>query len=208
MRFVSIFLLIFPLLSFADNLSDSNRLFDFAEKSFAYCFSPANAETFQWNEYLVRYYPETDTYIGTKGEEIYIYGELFGSGLIKMGEITDFIDPEAESNAILAELFSNEQSGVQVHGEGTIVAVLADDVEGERHQLIIVELSSKQTLLISHNIDLAPRVTNFSLGDSLEFFGEYVWNNQGGVIHWTHYDPVEKHIDGWLLHQGLYYQAY
>jgi len=204
MRFAFIFLLVFPLLSFADNLSDSNRLFDFAEKSFAYCFSPANAETYQWNEYLVRYYPETDTYIGTKGEEIYIYGDMFG-GFRKVGLISEFIDPEAESNAILAELFTNAQSGVQVQGEGTIIAVLDDDFDGERHQRIFVELSSKQRLLIRHNIDLALRVTDFALGDSLEFFGEYVWNDKGGVIHWTHDDPIGKHIDGWLLHQTVYY---
>jgi len=33
------------------------------------------------------------------------------------------------------------------------------------------------------------------------FFGEYAWNAQGGVIHWTHHDPNGHHIAGWLTHQ-------
>ncbi|WP_312209082.1 DUF3465 domain-containing protein, partial [Acinetobacter variabilis] len=27
-----------------------------------------------------------------------------------------------------------------------------------------------------------------------------------GVIHWTHHDPSNKHISGWLKHQGKTYQ--
>ncbi len=65
---------------------------------------------------------------------------------------------------------------------------------------------SGQTILIAHNIDLAPRINSVSKGDSVEFYGEYEWNKKGGVVHWTHKDPHGNHIGGWLKHNGKMYQ--
>ena len=59
---------------------------------------------------------------------------------------------------------------------------------------------------IAHNIDLAPRVDGLSVGDSLSFHGEYVWNSKGGIVHWTHRDPGKNHPDGWLKYRGQIYQ--
>lgn len=70
----------------------------------------------------------------------------------------------------------------------------------------ILKLSSGQTLLVAHNIDLAPRINSLREGDSVEFFGEYEWSDRGGVIHWTHRDPNGSHVGGWLQHQGKRYQ--
>jgi len=110
------------------------------------------------------------------------------------------------SNDTLQDAFANQQSDVQVKGEGTVTRILADDLEGSRHQRFIVRLDSGQTLLVSHNIDLAPRVANLSVGDSIEFFGEYEWNSRGGVVHWTHHDPNRRHVGGWIKHLGHTYQ--
>jgi len=60
--------------------------------------------------------------------------------------------------------------------------------------------------LISHNIDLAPRIDLLEVGDEVEFFGEYEWNAKGGTIHWTHHDPKGRHEAGWLKHEGHIYQ--
>ena len=43
-------------------------------------------------------------------------------------------------------------------------------------------------------------------GDTVAFHGVYEWNAQGGVIHWTHHDPVGRHVAGWLKHNGQTYQ--
>jgi hypothetical protein len=67
-------------------------------------------------------------------------------------------------------------------------------------------LSSGKTLLIAHNIDLAPRVVGLREGDNLSFGGEYEWNPEGGVIHWTHSDPIKRHPSGWIRHHGVVYQ--
>lgn len=102
--------------------------------------------------------------------------------------------------------FQQQRSDVQVQAEGTVTRMLSDDNEGSRHQRFIVELRSGQTLLISHNIDLAPRINELEEGDRVEFFGEYEWNPQGGVVHWTHHDPAGRHPGGWIKHNGRTYQ--
>lgn len=105
-----------------------------------------------------------------------------------------------------ATAFEKQISDVQVRGSGTVIKILADDNKGSRHQRFILTLSSGQTLLIAHNIDLAPRIPSLKKGETVHFCGEYEWNSKGGVIHWTHRDPAGKHKPGWLKCRGKTYQ--
>ncbi|MBL7004112.1 MAG: DUF3465 domain-containing protein [Gammaproteobacteria bacterium] len=70
--------------------------------------------------------------------------------------------------------------------------------QDSRHQRFILRLANLQTILIAHNIDLAPRIKKLKVGDIVEFYGEYEWNKKGGVVHWTHKDTKNKHVHGWL----------
>ena len=97
-------------------------------------------------------------------------------------------------------------SGRQAQGSGTVTRVLPDDNDGSRHQRFILQLASGRTLLVAHNIDLAPRVAGIRPGDKVDFYGEFESNSQGGVIHWTHHDPNGQHVGGWLKHKGRTYQ--
>lgn len=110
------------------------------------------------------------------------------------------------SDAALAAAFDQRASGIQVQGEGTVTKILSDDNDGSRHQRFIVRLRSGQTVLIAHNIDLAPRIDALREGDRVAFNGEYEWNPQGGVVHWTHHDPQGRHVSGWVSHGGRAYQ--
>lgn len=112
----------------------------------------------------------------------------------------------ADADTVLTQAFENRQSDLQVRGEGKVVKLLPDDNEGSRHQRFILRLASGQTLLVAHNINLAPAITGLHIGDTVEFFGEYEWNPKGGVIHWTHHDPANNHVSGWLRHRGKVYQ--
>ena len=112
------------------------------------------------------------------------------------------VDSTTGSPDAIAEAFRNRTSNVQVSGVGVVRRILPDDIDGSRHQRFILELSNGQTVLVSHNIDVAARLSSLDRGDSVEFFGEYEWNADGGVIHWTHHDPVRRHVDGWLRHEG------
>jgi hypothetical protein len=110
------------------------------------------------------------------------------------------------SEQLLEDAFENQRSDVQVEGQGTVIRILTDDLDGSRHQRFIVRLDSGQTVLIAHNIDLAPRINSLKEGDSIMFYGEYEWNPEGGVIHWTHHDPAGSHVGGWIKYNGEIYQ--
>jgi len=110
------------------------------------------------------------------------------------------------ANDAIGRAFNSRTSNVQVEGEGVVTRILSDDVEGSRHQRFILRLASGQTVLITHNIDLAPRIDGLSEGDTVAFNGEYVWNAQGGLVHWTHKDPQGRHMAGWLKHNGRTFQ--
>lgn len=114
--------------------------------------------------------------------------------------------PGDSGDSALAEALEQRKTSFQVEGAGEVVKILADDNDGSRHQRFILRLDSGQTLLIAHNIDLAPRISSLQNGDLVDFYGEYEWNSKGGVIHWTHHDPQGRHVAGWLKHNGRTYQ--
>ncbi len=114
--------------------------------------------------------------------------------------VRQFSTPGAgDGDAAIAEAYRNRRSGLMVEAEGTVEQLLADDREGSAHQRFIVRLAGGQTLLLSHNIDLAPRVPA-AAGDRIAFRGQYEWNDRGGVVHWTHGDPQGRREGGWLRH--------
>lgn len=106
----------------------------------------------------------------------------------------------------IGQAFARHLSNVQVQGHARIIKILPDDLKGSRHQRFIIRLENGQTLLVAHNIDLAPRVPALRKGADIEFYGEYEWNKKGGVVHWTHRDPRGRHRNGWLRYKGKTYQ--
>lgn len=109
-------------------------------------------------------------------------------------------------DAALDRAIESRASGVRVEGQGTVIKVLPDDNDGSRHQRFILKLRSGSTLLIAHNIDLAPGIGSLRAGDRVDFKGEYEWDPKGGVVHWTHRDPRGRHAAGWLKHGDRIYQ--
>ena len=114
---------------------------------------------------------------------------------------------EVMASKTLQDAFKNQQSDVMVEElTGTVSAVLPDDIEGSRHQRFVIRISRDQTVLVVHNIDMAPRLSGLVKGDRVSVKGEYEWNDRGGLIHWTHKDPSNSHEDGWIEYNRVRYE--
>ncbi len=112
--------------------------------------------------------------------------------------------PLSGEDAIL-DAFKKGRSDLIVEVHAVVKKILPDDDVGDRHQKFIVKLSGGHTLLVAHNIELAPRAP-VADGDRVEIKGEYEWSEQGGVLHWTHHDPDKRHQDGFIRHNGKTYK--
>lgn len=106
----------------------------------------------------------------------------------------------------VAKLYADKAYQVEVEDTGRVVKLLADDTNGLEHQKFLVKVASGQTLLFAHNIDLAERINEIAVGDTISFRGEYVYNPKGGVVHWTHHDPSGRHPAGWIKLNGKTYE--
>ena len=126
---------------------------------------------------------------------------FFGSKYFK--SIGASSDHQASSS--IETLYQNRQSGVMVEFEGVVIKLLSDDNEGSRHQRFIVKINNQHTVLIAHNIDVAPRVP-IKANQAITIYGQYEWNERGGVVHWTHADSDGSHEGGWIDFQSKKYQ--
>lgn len=127
------------------------------------------------------------------------------NGSLQQSQRTDAAIAASYDNAAIEQAYKAKTSDVQVEGRGVVVKLLKDDTKGSMHQKFLVRINAQQTLLFAHNIDLAPRVP-VEPGDEISFYGEYVYNPKGGIIHWTHHAPRGDHASGWILHKGRKYQ--
>ena len=100
--------------------------------------------------------------------------------------------------------YAKADTGRWIEDTGFVRHLLHDDADGSCHQRVIIQLSNKQTLLVAHNIDVAERVP-LSLGDRIHFRGMYEWNDFGGLLHWTHHDPLGVEDGGWVRYRRKVY---
>ncbi len=109
-------------------------------------------------------------------------------------------DPTPVGSSAIVRAIDERRSNQWVESDALVTRVLGDDTHGSRHQRILVDIAGR-SVLIAHNIDLAARVPARK-GDRIRVRGEFEWNEKGGVIHWTHHDPQNRHDGGWIEHGG------
>lgn len=115
--------------------------------------------------------------------------------------------PDAGGSAqaeIIAAQKEHERK-VEVTVDARVYKLLPDDTIGLPHQRFLIELENGSTVLVAHDTKLAPHVP-LSQGDMVRIHGEYIWNNRGGVLHWTHHNPGGRHEGGWIDFNGQRYQ--
>lgn len=106
-------------------------------------------------------------------------------------------DSRIESSSAAKEAYLNRHSDIFLMVEGDVVKILSDDIDGTPHQRFIIITSTGQTLLISHNLKLAPRIP-LQPELKLRIYGEYRWNPKGGLIHKTHGSQNKGDPHGWI----------
>jgi len=110
-------------------------------------------------------------------------------------------------NAAVERDYADKRSTVEVTAQGAVTRVLADDSGPSGvHQRFIIRLAgSTQTVLVDNNVTIGQRAPVLP-GSDVSVHGEYVWNDQGGLIHFTHHDPAHTHEGGWIELSGVRYQ--
>ncbi len=96
-------------------------------------------------------------------------------------------------------------TGTWIEGTGIVRRLLPDDNDGARHQRVVLDLRNGQTVLLAHNLELAERVP-LGMGDRVQFRGVYEWNDLGGLVHWTHHDPLGLEEGGFVLYRRKHYR--
>jgi len=102
--------------------------------------------------------------------------------------------------APMKPVYGKADSGEWIEDSGYIRRLLFDDNDGSKHQRFIIDLRDRQSLLIAHNIELANRVP-VGIGDRVWFRGMYEYNDLGGLVHWTHHDPLGIEDGGWIQYR-------
>jgi hypothetical protein len=101
--------------------------------------------------------------------------------------------------------FVKRDTGTWIEVKGFVRRLLSDDDDGSRHQRFIVDIGNRMTLLIAHNIDLAKRVP-IGMGDRVYVRGMFEWNDLGGLVHWTHHDPLGVEDGGYVRYRQREYR--
>lgn len=100
---------------------------------------------------------------------------------------------------------SNQCKKAEVLFSAPVLKLLADDRKGTPHQRFLLQLSNGTTVLVAHNTRMAPKVP-LQAGDVVVIKGEYIWNDRGGVVHWTHHTDTPRHPGGYIQFNGQTYQ--
>jgi hypothetical protein len=131
---------------------------------------------------------------------------VFAAPTSRAETTASYADSPSISDRILARAFRTGRSEFPIRCKGRVTRLLSDDTDGIRHQRFILRLSTGQTLLIVHNIDLAPRIRALKVSDRVIVKGEYIWNELGGLIHYTHRDPDGEGFHGYIRHKKHLYR--
>jgi hypothetical protein len=93
-----------------------------------------------------------------------------------------------------------------VTADGVVVRTFTDRTSNTgTHEQFIIKLASQDlTVEIEHNISIGKRVP-VAAGDHVIVHGEYIWNAEGGLIHFTHHDPQGTHENGYIVDNGTTY---
>jgi len=115
---------------------------------------------------------------------------------------------EQANNGQICSLYSSGQGGVEVIGQGTVLAVLGTrEGRSGQHEGFLLRLHQQCDLMVrvETNVDITGPVPVRD-GEIVTVKGQFENDPMGGVIHWTHHDPRGRHVSGYVEAGGKLYQ--
>lgn len=116
--------------------------------------------------------------------------------------------PGGQGSGVDIELVRAANSRSRVHfvraARMEVIRLLPDDREGRPHQKFVVRLSNGLEVTAVSNLDLCEYIP-VKVGMFVGLAGEFIWTNQGALIHWLHRDPRKNRPDGYVELNGKFY---
>jgi hypothetical protein len=103
------------------------------------------------------------------------------------------------------DMFNHQQSGEWVTLSGKVRRPLADTDGRYEHQRFIVQCADGLHVLVVNDVSLGHRVP-INVDRRITVRGQYIWDSQGGLVHFTHRANGGGASSGWILFSGHIYQ--
>ncbi len=126
---------------------------------------------------------------------------LFAISLVFSPALKSAVFPDVDDTDLVQRAWNEQQSNVLVELDARVIRIHPDIADFETFQAFSIELSNGQRVRVHHNIDVAPRVP-VSANAEIRLRGEYDWNPEGGLIHWTHAAVDSERKGGWIEVNG------
>ena len=107
------------------------------------------------------------------------------------------------SNSVteLKNVMSSRANRPQVFVTGKITEIGKEDHSGLQHQKFAIKVENIKLQIVT-NLEFG-RIP-LAIGKTISVCGEYI-KAQGGMVHWTHFDPHGGHADGFSILDGKIY---
>ena len=87
----------------------------------------------------------------------------------------------------------------------TVSRILPDDTQGLEHERWYIQLSDGSVVFAVYNIDMNVERVPLVQGEKQDIGGQFIWTNNGGLLHWLHADPKNNRPDGFVIVNGHRY---
>jgi len=169
-----------PVCHAADNATNFNTICNWLEINLPDYFSP-KAETFETSGFLIRYYQNTNTYVGTINGDFYVLGGAFGNEVVYVGTneyLLNLISPPETNSFVKTFGGTDDDSGESVQQTADGGFIIAGQTQSSG----------------SGNYDVYLLKTDSS--------GNETWAKTFGGTEWDEANSVQQTTDGGFIIVG------
>ncbi len=106
---------------FADTRTNALAIFDWAESQYPSLLAPVGGTVQEIQGFYVRYYSDTDIYLGVQGDNLWALGQQLGADAVYVGKISEFIS--LTSTDISDAILTNQRGSCTYYADKLFSAV-------------------------------------------------------------------------------------